>query len=31
MRYPKNLEKNGTIGFIAPSFGRSIISQNRKR
>ena len=24
MRYPKNLEKGGTIGFIAPSFGCTI-------
>ena len=24
MRYPKNLQKNGTIGFVAPSFGCGI-------
>ena len=24
MRYPKNIQQGGTIGFVAPSFGSQI-------
>ena len=27
MRFPENLKKGGTIGFVAPSFGCHIIGQ----